>query len=310
MLHAVAALRRPCGIHGRISAADHDYVLSKVYFSLFCVKIFQECQGIQGFAAFQLQFAPLVSAHCQDYAVVFLLQFCYGWRLCIGQNLHAQLPKQGYVLVDYAVVNPEIRDDGADYTAQLAALLIDRHVRACLCQVICRRHTGGAAAYDRCLLAAASCRRYASDHSVKCFLRAFQLGIPDLNRRLIEVPVAVALAAVSTDGSCDERQCVLVQDHLQCLFVFSFSRKPYIGRDLLVDRTCVLAWSRVAVQKRYSLFGLPGHRKLRRFYMVGILNRLFRQPVQRIHVNAFERLHAHGVQSLCHLFQSLVSARL
>ena len=44
--------------------------------------------------------------------------------------------------------------------------------------------------------------------------------------------------------------------------------------------------------------------------MVWIQNRLFRQPVQRIHVNAFERLHAHGIQSLCHLFQSLVSARL
>ena len=310
MFHAVAALRRPCGIHRRISAADHDYVLSKVYFSLFCVEVFQECQRVHSLSAFQLQLAPLVSAHCQNHPVIFLLQFRNRRSLRIGQDLYSQLTKQGYVLVNHAVVDPEIRDDGADHAAQLIALFIDRHIRACLCQVICRRHTGGAAAYDRCLLAAASCRRYASDHGVKCFLRAFQLGIPDLNRRLIEVPVAVALAAVSTDGSCDERQRVLVQDHLQCLFVFSFSRKPYIGRDLLVDRTCVLAGSRVAVQKRYSLFGFSGHRKFCRFYMVWIQNRLFRQPVQRIHVNAFERLHAHGIQSLCHLFQSLVSARL
>ena len=285
MLHAFRPLRSPCGIHGRVSSADDDDIFADIQVSVLFLKVSEKLQRIDRIAFFQLQPARLRSSHCKDHCrVPGIFQHTDIRDLGIQINVYAQLLKERRVLVNGALRDTESRDHMAHHAAQGAALLKQRHIHARSSQEVRRRHSRRSAADDCGLSGSCHSRsRDLSDQGVIAVLSRDLFHLADMYRILIEIAGAFSHARVGADCSRDERERVLLRDHLQCLFVFSCFHKLQVRRDILMDGTSLFARSGEAVQERHLFFHLSRRQGLHCLHMIRAhlrvrrkLRRLFR----------------------------------
>ena len=113
-----------------------------------------------------------------------------------------------------------------------------------------------------------------------------------------------------TDGACDERKRVLVQDDIKRLFKLTRASQLQVTCDILVDRTALLTRRHETVCQGDRLLNLPGRKGFYRLYMMLVaLNGLY-QGSCLAGVHACEHSRILACKNLADLLQPLITARL
>ena len=110
------------------------------------------------------------------------------------------------------------------------------------------------------------------------------------------------------ESSCNKRKGIFIKDRTKRVRVFFLSCKPNVFRNILMNGTSALAWSKITVQKRNFLLVFSVWKRLDIFYMARIFLCVLSQLFKSLHVNAVPWLHSVRHDLCCHLVESLVSS--
>ena len=81
----------------------------------------------------------------------------------------------------------------------------------------------GITAHDSNTAAVITSYRYAVYNSIHSLLSTFQFCISDLYGFLIEITCTITLTRMGTDGTSHKWQCISIQNHFQCFFIFALT---------------------------------------------------------------------------------------
>ena len=311
MLHALCAFCGSGCIHGCVASADNYHMFSKLYISVLCLELFQEFSGVHRLSFFQLQYTGHAGSGCEKYsikALVFQL-FC-GAYFFSQFHFYTHFSDDGSVFFYGFFCDPEIRDHMCHNSAKSVFFFKNSDIRTASCKEVSCCHTGGTAADDCRFPAVCLFGNSQFFHNcIVCFLGCLQLHISDMYRLLIEVSGTFAHTVVGTDGSCDKRKRILVEDHLKCLLILSGRSQFHIIAHILMDRTSRLTGSHKTVHKGNTVFYLAVWKGLYGFYMVHVTFCVLRKFCDCFHINSCKRLQAFFYQKFSHLRTAVVSAR-
>ena len=226
-------------------------------------------------------------------------------------DFHAVLLHESDVLVQGLVTDAEGGDHVPGHAAEARLPLEDGGLDARPAQEVGRRDAGGTAAHDGGALACDLCGTPDGGHQgLVAVLRRLELGVPDVDGVLIEVPGALPLTAVGADGAGEEGQGVLLGDELQGRAVETLAAELQILGDVLVDGAAALAGGLEAVQQGDGLVALAGGQGLDGLAVVGVGAGGHGEFRDRGAVGAGEGAVLHALGLLHHLAQAVVSAGL
>ena len=304
-----AALGKAGGVHGGIAGADDGHVAADAdEAGLDALHPLDGACHVAG----DVQLAGLPgTGGKEDVGVALGLQLRHGGGRGTALHLHAPLLHHGDVLLDGLVGDAEGGNHVAGHAAQAVLTLEDGDGHALTGQEGGGGDTGGAAADDgglfaRRLFGGADVRQ----HGLVAVLGGHQLGVPDMDGRLVEVAGALVLAAVGTDGAGDEGQGVLLHDEAQGGAVEAAAHQLQILGDVLLNGAAAAAGSAEAVHPGHLLLALAGGQGLDGLDVVVIRVAGGGQGADGLGVGVVEGPVRQGLHLLHHLQQAVVAAGL
>ena len=297
------------GIHGGVAAADDGNAAA--HGDVAGLDALHPLDG-PGHITGDLQLAGLPGAHGeQDMGVAHGLQLGDGGGRRAAADVHAVLLHQGDVLLDGLVGDAEGGDHVPGHAAQAALPLEDGGLDTGPGQEVGGGNTGGAAADDGGLLAGDLLGGPDGGHQgVVALFGGQQLGIPDADGLVIEVPGALGLTPVGTDGAGQEGQRILLGDELQGRGVQALAAQLHILGNVLLNGTAALTGGGEAVHPGHLLVALAAGQGLDGLDVVNIGVAGGGQLADGLGVRAGEGTVCHGLHLLHHLVQAVVSAGL
>ena len=304
-----AALGQTGRIHGGIAGAHHGHIAA--HGDVPGLDALHPLDGA-GHIAGDAQLAGLPCAHgIEDMGVAHGLQLRHGGGGSAAADLHAVLLHQGDVLLDGLVGDAEGGNHVAGDAAQALLPLENGGLDTGTAQEIGGGDAGGAAADDGGLLARHLSGLLDGGHEgLIATLRRHQLGIPDTDGLVVEIPGALGLAPVGAEGAGEEGQGVLLGDELQSRAVQALADQLHIFGDILLDGTAALAGSREAVQPRHLLVALAAGQGLDGLDVVEVRVAGGGQVTDGLRVRAGEGAVGQSLHLLHHLQQAVVAAGL
>ena len=305
--HALCNAR---GVHGGVARADNDDVAAQAGLDLLFHALHPLNDALH--VAFHVELAglPRAGGH-QDVRVAHLLELLNGRSRLAELDLDAVALHERDVLVDGLVADAEGGDDVARHAAELALALEDRGGNTLAAKEVRRGDTGRAAADDGDLLVVNGLGHTERRHErAVALFRGEQLCLANVDRFLIEVARALALAAVRADGAGDKRQGVLLGDELQCWAVEPLAAELKVFGNVLLDGAAALAGRGKAVEQRHLFIFFARGKRLDGLEVVEVVQRGGGKVGDRGGVVAGKCAVGHILDLFDHLVQAVVAAGL